>query len=72
MIERKSGIITTIAGNPEIVPGKMNNPGETDPAKLNLPLISSMDYYNGRLFVPVWYPEKNASDLIVLRKGPNR
>jgi len=29
-----------------------NNPEEKDPLKLNLPEISSMDYWNGQLFIP--------------------
>ncbi len=68
MIEKKSGIITTIAGNHNSVEGMSNNLEEEDPLKLNLPEISSMDYYNGHLFIPTdLSPE--AGDLIVLRKS---
>jgi hypothetical protein len=52
MIERKSGTIRTIAGNYNSVKGKSNNLDEKDPLKLNLPEISSMDYYEGSLFIP--------------------
>jgi hypothetical protein len=43
-----------------------NDPGETDPFKLNLPKISSMDYHSGRLFVPTDLT-KDAGDLIIMR-----
>jgi len=67
MIHRKSGIIRTIAGNYNSVTGMSNNPEEKDPLKLNLPEISSMDYYNGQLFVPTdLSPE--AGELAILRK----
>jgi len=65
MIQRKSGIIRTIAGNHNSVEGRSNNPAEKDPLKLNLPEISSMDYYDRHLFVPTdLSPE--AGDLAVL------
>jgi sugar lactone lactonase YvrE len=67
MIHRKSGIIRTIAGNHNCIKGMINNPEEKDPLKLNLPEISSMDYYNGQLFVPTdLSPE--AGDLAILRR----
>jgi hypothetical protein len=67
MIHRKSGIIRTIAGKHGGVKGMSNNPEEKDPLKLNLPEISSMDYWNGRLFVPTdLTPE--VGELAVLRK----
>lgn len=67
MIQRKSGIITTIAGNHHSVDGMSNNSEEKDPLKLNLPRISSMDYHNGQLFVPTdLSPE--VGDLAVLKK----
>jgi hypothetical protein len=67
MIHRKSGIIRTIAGNHNAVAGMNNNPEEKDPLKLNLPEISSMDYFNGQLFVPTdLSPE--AFELAVLRR----
>ena len=67
MIQRKSHTITTIAGNHHSVKGKDNNLEEQDPLRLNLPEISSMDYYDGHLFVPTdLSPE--TGDLAVLRK----
>jgi len=67
MIQKKSHIITTIAGNHKSVKGKKNNPEEKAPLKLNLPEISSMDYYDGHLFVPTdLSPE--TGDLAVLRR----
>lgn len=64
MIKRATNTIYTIAGNPDIEP-KRNDPEESDPLKLNLPLICSMDYYNGRLFIPEW-----DGDLIILANTP--
>jgi len=52
MIERDSGIISTIAGRPDATAEADNDPAERDPLRLNLPMISSMDYHHGRLFVP--------------------
>lgn len=52
MIERGSGIISTIAGRPDAAAEARNDSTERDPLRLNLPLISSMDYHRGRLFVP--------------------
>ncbi|HKZ93633.1 MAG TPA: hypothetical protein VJ249_03495 [Candidatus Bathyarchaeia archaeon] len=68
MIYRKSGTIRTIAGNYHSVKGVSNKPEEKDPFRLNLPEISSMDYYNGHLFVPTdLSPEEG--DLAVLRRA---
>jgi hypothetical protein len=67
MIDKSSGIIRTIAGKHDSITGVSNNPEEKDPLRLNLPEISSMDYSNGRLFVPTdLTPE--TGDLAVLRK----
>ena len=44
MIERDSGIITTIAGRPDIDSECANDPAERDLLRVNLPEISSMDY----------------------------
>lgn len=52
LIERDSGIITTIAGRPDADEKRQNDVRERDPMRLNLPQISSMDYDRGRLFVP--------------------
>lgn len=67
MIHRKTGIIRTIAGNHQSIDGQRNKPNETNPLKLNLPEISSMDYDRGRLFVPTDITT-DLGDLIVLRK----
>jgi hypothetical protein len=67
MIHKKSGTIRTIAGNCNAVKGMSNNPEEKNPLKLNLPEISSMDYFNGQLLIPTdLSPE--AGELAVLRK----
>ncbi|MFW9972294.1 MAG: hypothetical protein ACFFDF_19065 [Candidatus Odinarchaeota archaeon] len=61
--KKKKRIISTIVGNPEFVPSLRNSVNETDPFKLNLPKICSMDYYNNELLIPEW-----DGDLIVLEK----
>ncbi len=58
-----AGIISTIAGKGAAEPGARNNPAENNPLNLNLPLICSMDYHDGCLFIPDW-----SDDLIVLEK----
>lgn len=63
MVDHATQQISTIAGKHQAEPGKRNDPLETDPLDLNLPLICSMDYYGGCLFVPDW-----SDDLIVLEK----
>jgi hypothetical protein len=63
MVEAATGRISTIAGVHPAEPGVRNDPQETDPLRLNLPKICSMDYYGGCLFVPDW-----SDDLIVLEK----
>jgi hypothetical protein len=64
MIERKTNMITTIAGNPAVTPGVRNSSTIKDPFKLNLPKICSMDYCHGCLYVPEW-----DGDLVVLAKA---
>ncbi len=64
MVERTTNIISTIAGRPDVVVGLRNSPTETNPLNLNFPKICSMDYWNGRLFIPEW-----EGDLVVLRKN---
>lgn len=61
MVESASGIISTICGKPNPIPGLRNTPHETDPFKINLPRICSLDYYGNRLFVPEW-----DGDLVIL------
>jgi hypothetical protein len=68
MVHRKTGIIGTIAGDHKNIHEGKNNTNETDPLKLNLPKISSMDYHSDRLFVPTDITS-NVGDLIVLRKS---
>lgn len=63
MIERKTNIISTIAGNHQAKLRVRNNPEETDPLKLNLPKICSLDYYNNCLFIP-----EMDGDMIILEK----
>jgi hypothetical protein len=52
MIDKKTNLVSTIAGKYNCAPGLRNNPQETNPLNLNLPLISSLDYYNKQLFIP--------------------
>ncbi len=54
MVDSATGLITTIAGRPDPTPGLRNQRDETDPMKVNLPVICSLDYHKGRLFVPEW------------------
>lgn len=67
MVERTTGIITTIAGDPSSTSEEGNHPQEEDPLGLHLPKISSMDYHAGRLLVPTDLTE-GAGDLVVLRR----
>ncbi len=68
MIERDSGTVTTIAGNPVADDEGPNDPSERDPHRLNLPQISSMEYYGDRLLVPTDLTG-GRGDLVVLCKG---
>ena len=63
MVERKTNTISTIAGNYRIKPNLRNDPQETDPLKLNLPKICSLDYHERCLFIPEW-----DGDTIILEK----
>jgi hypothetical protein len=62
-VDHSTKVVTTIAGkrNPDL--DTRNDPKEADPAKLNLPMICSLDYFCGCLYVP----DMN-DDLIVLEK----
>jgi hypothetical protein len=64
----RAGTISTIAGRPDVAAGAANDPAERDPLQLNLPLISSMDYHRGRLFVPTDL-EGGGGDLAVLSRS---
>jgi len=63
MVEKKTNSISTIAGNHKIKPHVRNDPREKDPLKLNLPKISSLDYFNNCLYVP-----EMDGDMIILEK----
>ena len=67
MIDCSTGMIETIAGRYEVDDDAGNVTSETAPLNVNLPKISSMDYYGGRLFVPTDLSGESG-DLIVLRK----
>ena len=67
MIDARTRTITTIAGKPDVDDELRNDPGERKPRRLNLPRISSMDYADGRLFVPTDL-SGSRGDLIVLRQ----
>jgi len=68
MIERDSGLITTIAGRSTVDDtAEANDPSLRDPLLLSLPQISSMDYNLGSLFVPTNL-EDGSGDLAVLRR----
>ena len=63
MVEKATNRISTIAGDGSIRPGQGNMSFETDPRRLSLPLICSLDYYDGELFIPEW-----DGDLVILSK----
>ena len=65
MIAATTGDITTIAGRPDADDERANDAAETDPMRLNLPQISSMDFSRGRLYVPTDLGEREG-DLAVL------
>lgn len=69
MIHKKTNIIETIAGNHDAVKGERNSLAETDPLKLNLPEISSMDYHNGVLFVPTDITPEEGDLTLLVKKG---
>ena len=63
MVDRTTGIISTIAGDTTTQYDTRNDQSEKDPFKLNLQKINSMDYYDGHLFIP-----KAKGDLIIMVK----
>lgn len=67
MVEHNTGVITTIAGAVRVGDGRPNDPGMTDPHRLALQYISSMDYSQGRLYVPTDLSD-GSGDLAVLRR----
>lgn len=68
MIERKTGVISTIAGGADATAESGNNPAERDPLRLNLPQISSLDYHSGRLFIPTDLAG-DSGDLAILQRA---
>lgn len=67
MVYGESGVIETIAGAVPASASRSNDVEERDPLRLNLPQISSMDYYDERLYVPTDLAGE-AGDLCVLRR----
>lgn len=63
MVDRHSGIITTIAGTQNITYPFQNPSSVNDPFNLQLQRICSLDYHDHHLFIPEW-----DGDLIVLNK----
>jgi hypothetical protein len=68
MIEKKSNVIVTIAGDTNSKGEESNDPHERELLGLRLPKISSMDYSGKRLFVPTDLTNESG-DLIVLLKS---
>jgi hypothetical protein len=68
MVHAGTGLMETIAGKHAGVNEAGNAPDESDPLNLNLPKISSMDYYGGRLFVPTDLTDESG-DLVVLSRS---
>jgi len=64
MVDKKTNIISTIAGNTNSNRYKRVAPDEKDPMKMNMPYIVSVEYFNDRLYVCDW-----RGDLVILRKG---
>jgi hypothetical protein len=64
MVEKSTNVISTIAGKKDAQPHKRNDPQEKNPLELNLPHISSLEYYKGLLFLP-----EGDGDLVVLEKA---
>jgi len=67
MIDGATGAISTIAGTQRVEDARANDTKERDPLRLNLPKICSMDYHDGRLFVPTNLAA-DSGDLVVLRR----
>lgn len=67
MIERGTHSISTIAGSPAAKAAVVNDRSERDPRRLSLPMISSMDFHDGRLFVPTDLAD-GSGDLVVLSR----
>jgi hypothetical protein len=65
-IDAQTGTVTTIAGRLDSDAASVNDSAERDPRRLNLPMISSMDWHSGRLFVPTDLAD--GGDLAILRE----
>lgn len=63
MIDSRDHNIYTIAGNPLVKKSIKNDVYEVDPKKVSLFKICSMDYCDGKLYIPEW-----DGDLIILKK----
>ncbi len=63
MVEASANVISTIAGRRAVIAHQRNDPREANPLNLNLPKLSALDYYDGRLFIPEW-----DGDLIIMEK----
>jgi sugar lactone lactonase YvrE len=68
MVERASGLVSTIAGRRAAGDDQANDASERDPLQLNLPQISSMDYAAARLYIPTDLSGERG-DLVVLRRA---
>jgi hypothetical protein len=66
LIDRETGSISTIAGRAGASADTANDVAERDPLRVNLPMISSLDY-DGRLCVPTDLDD-GSGDLVVLRR----
>jgi hypothetical protein len=67
-IDAATGWIRTIAGQRTADDTQRNDPGVRDPFRLNLPQISSLDYADGRLYVPTDLAG-GRGDLVILRRA---
>jgi hypothetical protein len=66
-IDHETRTIETIAGRNPVDDEKRNEASEGNPLGLNLPKISSMDYFRGQLFVPTDLAP-DSGDLAVLKR----
>lgn len=63
MVDRKTNIIRTIAGNHKVDRTKRINLDEKNPLNMNMPYLVSVEYFQERLFVSDW-----RGDLVILNK----
>ncbi|SCY96003.1 NHL repeat-containing protein [Alkaliphilus peptidifermentans] len=62
-VDRKTNIITTIAGKHKVDRTKRIDPNEKDPFKIDMPYLVSVEYFQGRLFVSDW-----RGDLVIMKR----